>query len=122
MCDRREIVMQFQLEAKADGACMEECWLCIEYEEPGIGTCCRPLEFHHHEHICCLCLAETSRQLTAAKWSPIIAPMEWNISDRRTCIDWWKSRIGKEISRANGDVHMFILSQLFAFLLRKKRK
>ena len=46
---------------------MEECWLCIEYEEPstheGIGTCCRPLEFDHDEHICCLCLAGIGRQL-----------------------------------------------------------
>ena len=54
----------------------------------------------------------------------IIAPMEWSISDRRTCINWWKSRIDDApgILRANGDVHLFILSQLFASLLGKNRK
>ena len=52
----------------------------------------------------------------------IIATMEWSISDRRTCIDWWKSRIDDApgILRAHGDVHMFILPQLFTFLPGKK--
>ena len=54
----------------------------------------------------------------------IIATMEWSISDRRTCIDWWNSRINDApgILRANGHVHMFILSQLFAFLPTKRRQ
>ena len=56
----------------------------------------------------------------------IIAPMEWSTtdSDRRTCIDWWKSRIGDApgMMTANGDVFMFIRSELFTFLPAKKKK
>ena len=48
--------------------------------------------------------------------------MEWSISDRRTCIDWWKSRIGRGISRADGDVHVFVLVELFAFLPEKSKQ
>ena len=54
----------------------------------------------------------------------IIATMDWSISDRRNCIDSWKSRINDApgILRANGDVHMYILSQLFDFLPTKRRQ
>ena len=54
--------------------------------------------------------------------SSIIETMDWSIEDRRNCIDSWKSRIkdAPGMSRANGDVHMFILTQLFAFLPHKR--
>ena len=49
--------------------------------------------------------------------SSIIETMDWSIEDRRNCIDSWKSRINDApgILRANGDVHMYILSKAIRF-------
>ena len=54
----------------------------------------------------------------------IIPPMEWGTEGRHTYIDWWKWRIGDApgLLRANDDVHLFILSRLFALLSSKKTR
>ena len=50
--------------------------------------------------------------------------MAWGTTDRRACIDWWKARIGDApgMMKANGDVFLFILSELFTFLPGKRKK
>ena len=40
-------------------ACMEPCWLCEEYEEEQIGTCCRAKRDWHDSHVGIRCLRET---------------------------------------------------------------